>query len=270
MSGFSDQGGQLRGSLIEAGLPAAAATIIANILANGVQTLRHGGEVIHDQTPTGLRQVTSDDRTHRLKNLDFRDGDPDYRRPQSKSSEEADKPTPADTVVVSTSPQQSAESYRVAGGAYIDATPAGNAVSVGLRVSGAGDCLFRDAANNVIVGKRLRAECDASDNSRLRFFIESRADENVFKIALQNIAPLRVVTGITYVPRVGFQISYSNIYAWAEQSDAADTIPVTPYPFVDEVTMGDGGIRVQRRNSDQLYVWPDPMVNVIPVTDCPT
>jgi hypothetical protein len=229
MSSFAAQGGQLRGSLIAAGLPAAAATIISNILANSVQTLRHNGEIVHDQTPSGLRQVTPDARTHRLTNLDFRDGDPDYRRQRSSDSEGRQRSTQQDTVTTSVAPQQTVSSFRIKGGDYTSVDPAGDTAVVNLRVAGAGDCMFRDPANNLLVGKDLRAESDASDLSRLRFFIERRPDEVVFKLSTSNVSTVDVITGVDLTANA-LVFHRKTVYAWAG-SDLPDiVIPIGPCP----------------------------------------
>ena len=231
MSSFAAQGGQLRGSLISAGLPAAAATILSNILANSVQALRHNGEIIHDQTPPGLRQVSPDDRTHRLTNLDFRDGDPDYRRQRSSDSEQRTRAIQADTVNISVAPQQTVASFRIKGGAYTSVEPAGDSAAVSLRVAGAGDCMFRDPANNLLIGKNLRAECDASDLSRLRFFIERRPDEVVFKLSTSNVSTVDVVTGVEWTA-AGIVFHRKTIYAWVGADLPDVVLPVGPCPVV--------------------------------------
>lgn len=230
MSSYAEQGGQLRGSLIEAGLPAAAATIIANIFANGVQTMRQGGEVIHDQTPPGLRQVTPSDRTHRLTNLDFRDGDADYRRQRVQDSERADRPAPQSTVVGTLPPQQTASSYRLSSGDYTTVEPSGDTAKVNLRVNGSGDCLFRDPSANMLVAKKLRAECGGADQSRMQFFIEPRPDELVFKLATTNVESVQVVTDVSYSDGVGIVVTYKTIGAWVVSSDTSKTIPVSDCP----------------------------------------
>lgn len=229
MASFSDQAGQLRGSLIEAGLPSAAATILTNIFCNGVQTLRHSGEVLHDSTPQGLRQVSPDDRTHRLTNLDFRDGDPDYRRPRSRSSEDREQPVQQGTVLGTLPPQQTQSSFRVRGGAYTSVEPAGDTASVNLRMAGPGDCLFRDAANNTLVAKNLRAEGDASDLSRLRFFIEPRPDEVVFKLSTVNTAAITVVTDVQLIGN-RIVVTKKTIQAWPVADAEPSVIPVAACP----------------------------------------
>jgi len=229
VSSFADQAGQLRGMLIEAGLPAAAATIIASILGNGSQTLRHSGQVIHDTTPSGMRQVTPQDRTHRLTNLDFREGDPDYRQQRSQDSENARRPIQQNTVVATLAPQQTESAFRVSGGSYISVAPSGDTASVGLRINGPGDCVFRDRANDTLVSKSLRAESDASDRSRLRFFIEPRADEVVFKLSTLNTATLTVVTDVSLGP-AGIVVQRKTIQAWVIGDEDTVVIPVAPCP----------------------------------------
>jgi len=230
VSSYANQGGQLRGSLIEAGLPANAATIIANIFANSVQTMRQGGEVIHDQTPQGMRQVTSSDRTHRLTNLDFRDGDPDYRRQRVQDSESAGRAKPQNTSNVTLPPQQTLSTYRIASGDYTNVESAGDTAKVNLRVNGSGDCMFRDQSANMLVAKKLRAECGGDDQSRLQFFIEARPDEMVFKLSTNNMKKMQVVTDVSYQDGVGIVVTKATIWAWLYTEDGSATIPVSDCP----------------------------------------
>ena len=229
MSSYADQGGQLRGSLIEAGLPSAAATIIANIFANSVQTMRQGGEVIHDQTPQGMRQVTSSDRTHRLTNLDFRDGDPDYRRQRVQDSESAERPVPQNTINVTLPPQQTQSTYRISSGDYTNVESAGDTAKVNLRVNGSGDCMFRDPSANMLVAKKLRAECGGDDQALLRFFVEQRPDEVVWKLSTNNLQKMQVVTDINYSSE-GILIRRATVLAWLVSDDPTTALPVSECP----------------------------------------
>lgn len=230
MSSYADQGGQLRGSLIEAGLPAAAATIISNIFANSVQTLRQGGEVIHDQTPQGMRQVTPSDRTHRLTNLDLRDADPDYRRQRVQDSERADRFSPQNTVNVTLPPQQTQSAYRISSGSFTAVEASGDTAKVNVKVNGSGDCLFRDQSANTLVGKTLRAECGGDDQARLRFFVERRPDELVWKLSTTNMKKMQVVTDVSYQEGVGIVVTKSTVWAWLYTDDGSTTIPVSDCP----------------------------------------
>jgi hypothetical protein len=229
VSSYADQGGQLRGSLIEAGLPSAAATIIANIFANSVQTMRQGGEVIHDQTPQGMRQVTSSDRTHRLTNLDFRDGDPDYRRQRVQDSESAERPVPQNTINVTLPPQQTQSTYRISSGDYTNVESAGDTAKVNLRVNGSGDCMFRDPSANMLVAKKLRAECGGDDQALLRFFVEQRPDEVVWKLSTNNLQKMQVVTDINYSSE-GILIRRATVLAWLVSDDPTTALPVSECP----------------------------------------
>lgn len=220
----------MRGSLIEAGLPSAAATILANIFANSVQTMRQGGEVIHDQTPQGMRQITPSDRAHRLTNIDFRDGDADYRRQRVQDSERAVRPVPQSTVNTTLPPQQTQSAYRISSGDYTTVESAGDTAKVNLRVNGSGDCLFRDQSANMLVAKKLRAECGGGDQSRLQFFVEPRADEMVFKLSTVNVQSVRVVTDVTYEEGVGIVVKYATVGAWLVSSGPQQTIPVSDCP----------------------------------------
>lgn len=229
MSSFANQGGQLRGSLIEAGLPAAAATILANILANGVQPLRHSGEITHDTTPQSLRQVTPEARTHSLKNLDFRDDDPDFRRQVIQDDEGRPKPVPNSTVVTTRSPQESASSLsNTSPGSFTDVSPSGDSSTVSLRIRGGGDFPVLDHATNTIIGKNIRTESDGM----VRLQVENRAEEIVFKAGIVGGAGrgaaqiIPVVTGVSYRPFEGLSFYYTNIWAWVIEEGAEFNIPV--------------------------------------------
>lgn len=232
MSSFADQGGQLRGSLIEAGLPAAAATILSNILANSVQTLRHSGEMIHDKTPQGLRHVTPESRTHTLTNIDFRDGDPDYRRQFVQDDERRPATSPSSTVVRSQSPQQSSSSLsRTSSGMFTEVAPAGEASAINLRVRGGGSFPVLDHGTNTILAKQLRAESDGL----VRLQLEERTEEVVLKAGFGPGAgkgeakEISVVTDIELTPDTLY-FYRTKVLVWVVGEGEPTIIPLTGCP----------------------------------------
>lgn len=256
MSGFNLQGGQIRGALVAAGLPAAAATQISNILSNCAQTLQHAGPIIHDQTPANLRMVTPDARRHTLPNLDFRQSDPYYRQPKAQESEERKPIQQTSVVQTSVAPQQTESTFRVLGGPYTAAAGTGDSVQVGLRVQGYGRVATLDPPSNTIVGKNLRAASDSGDNGRLRFYIEETGQEIVWNLQLQNVSPYEVVTGVRYEEGIGLVVTYSKIAAWQDSNSEPreELIPATQVGVVTDVSLGDSGINVVRQSVDVLGV----------------
>jgi hypothetical protein len=130
MAGFSEQRRQLRNALLAAGMTPDSATQIANILGNSAQGLRHAGPVEIDSTPQDLRFVTPEQRKLRLSNLDFRQGDPDYRPQLTASSEERKENEPEPNVVAIVAPQQTPANFRVAPGSLTDVAGNGQAAAL--------------------------------------------------------------------------------------------------------------------------------------------
>jgi hypothetical protein len=169
--------------LRKAGLPGDTATRVAKILANSAQPMR-SGPVEVDTTPRNIRQVSPDARKHQLTNLDFREGDPYYRRNRRPRTEERTRPSPASSVQAPASPQASENPYRVSAGSFTEARSGADGVEVGLRISGTGPILVQDPASGSLVGKTLRAEADTGEAGFLRFFVEEQADEYVLKLQI--------------------------------------------------------------------------------------
>lgn len=270
MSGFSLQQGQIRGALVSAGLPADAATKIANVLGNAAQSLRHSGPITHDTTPRNMRLVSPDIRRHTLPTLDFRPADADYRASQVRSSEERPQAVQANAVQESLAPQQTAGAFRVRGGAYTSVTSSGDAATVGLRVTGIGEAAFLDPQGNNVVAKNLRAEASPESEGRLRFSIERSGPEVVWKIQLQNIGTLDVVTDVRYEDGVGLVVVYERIVAWTDPSaqQRVVAIPVANVGVVTSVALSDAAL-VAQRGTVAVFGAGAASPNVIPITDCP-
>jgi hypothetical protein len=178
--------------LRKAGLPGDAATRVAKILANSAQPMR-SGPVEVDTTPRNIRQVSPDTRKHQLTNLDFREGDPYYRRNRRPRTEERTRPTPASSVQAASSPQTSENPYRVSAGSFTEARSGADGVEVGLRISGTGPILVQDTASGSLVGKTLRAEADTGEAGFLRFFVEEQAGEYILKLQLDREALAKLI-----------------------------------------------------------------------------
>lgn len=226
MSSFSLQNSQIRGALEAAGMPSAQAATIANILGNAAQTMRHEGVIEHDRTPKSMRMVDADKRRHVFKELDFKRQDPDHRRRLTPDGEERAAPVPEPDVLITVSPQQSPDAFRVAGGAYTSANGIGDATKIDLNVRHDGPCLFADPATNTLRGKTLRAECGGRDDGRVRLWIEERDAEAVWKLQMVNISRTKVVTGIEHQPGRGLVVTYQEIDAWTIGQPTRRLVPI--------------------------------------------
>lgn len=246
MSGYSQQGGELRAALVGAGLSADAASKIANILANSVQELRHSGPIVHDSTPANLRSVTPDDRTHTLQNLDFRAADADYRNPRIPQSEEAVVPQQTPNVLRTVAPQQATPEFRVGSGAFSDASGRGESVSVGVRSriamqpSSGLPIAMLDAPANTVVGKAPRAQAGNSEGY-VRFDIRETDQEVLWTMQLQNLERYSVVTDIRYADGEGLRITYADITAWDERKAGRKVIPTFREPVIESITNAADG-----------------------------
>lgn len=237
---YADQRAQLRNALVAAGISADAAANIANILANSSQDSLQSGRTRRDTTPDGLRLVGPEDRTHVYQNLDFRAGDPDFRQQRTESSEQNRRPIPAPNVTEAAPPQQTASTFRVAGGALSDATGAGDSVEVNVRSRvakqppGRLPITMMDRQSNTLVGKALRAN-SGGDEGRARLSVEESQRDVGFNLQLENIGRYRVITGIEFEPGIGLRITYSTIAAWDERKKEVGFLHMTEQRVVTEV-----------------------------------
>lgn len=233
MSSFSLQNSQLRAALAAAGLPDAHAANIANILGNAAQEMRHAGTLIHDTTPEGMRLVESDARKQVLTGIDFLPQDPDYRKPQTRPSEDRPPPEQPTNVFVNAPPQLDdadfCAAFNVAGGAYTTVNAAGQAARIDLNMRVDGPCVFVDPATNTLRGKGIRAESGGRDDGRVRFWIENRNREAVWRLQLINVKRQDVVTGVQYQPGRGLVVTYQTIDAWSIGDPYRKLVPL-PLP----------------------------------------
>lgn len=172
-----------------------AAQRIAAILGNSQQQLRSGPQT-QDLTPESMRRVTPAVRKYQLQGVDFREGDPDYRKARFSNTQERQAPKQISSVQTQQSPQQSESSLKVSSGQFTDVTSRGDSVSVGLRVQQTGKLLTIDGASGEMVGKNLRLESSDDDASYVRFFLEDRGNELVLKLSLDVAALAERVTEI--------------------------------------------------------------------------
>lgn len=258
MSGFSAQRKQLQQALVSAGLSPDDATAIANILGNGIQSLRHSGQVTVDNTPQDLRYVTPEERKLRFQNLDSRENDPDYRKRRAEDSEQRPDIEPEPNVVVGLPPQQANAKFRVAAGAFTDVAGNGQAAQVNVRHSVAGrpakglPMAMLDAAANEIVAKAPRATVGPNDGTA-KLEITENQREVVWNLQMLNRADYDVVTGIEYVPGRGLEVTYERIKAWSERQERTDTIRVQQQPVVTEIVSDRKGTRGRRRLVDVFH-----------------
>lgn len=252
MSSFSEQRRQLQAALVSAGMDPSAAAQIANILGNSAQSMRHAGPLEIDSTPADLRMVTPQARKLRFPNLDFRDGDPDYRQPRVASSEERTEKEPEPNVTPVIAPQQTNANFRVAPGSLTDVAGNGQNARVDVRnvvnarpVQGL-PLTMLDSQANQLVGKAPRAQVGQNDGSA-RLDIQENNREVVWNLQMLNRAEYDVVTKIEYVDGKGLQVTYERIKAWDQQKERVDTIPVVDQPVVTEIVEDKKGIRGERR-----------------------
>lgn len=255
MAGFSEQREKLRKTLIASGIPADAAAKIANVFGNGEQALSHSGEVTIDTTPKDIRQVDGAKRKQRFPGLDFRDGDPDYRRRRTDKSERKVKKKRAPNVTTSSPPQADP------GGATIGIVPGpltdvgcidGNA-AVGVRHVPRGrpaaglPVALVDAAADALVSKAPRAKVNANDGS-LRMDIRENNAELIWDLQLRNRVDLEVVSKIEYVPNVGLVITYAKLKTWGRKNARTKKIRTVRQAVVSGVVDDSHGLRCVRRD----------------------
>lgn len=225
---FQRQFGDITSALTRAGIDPSAAAAIARILSNTSQTTRTGPQEV-DLTLPSMRQVDADSRRYTLTNLDFREGDPYYRKQRFASGEGRSQPVQQSTVSTSVSPQQTSAAFNVNSGSFTNTVSTGDAVQVGLRVSGPDQSVATlDGSSNTLVGKKVRAETDASG---LRFFVEENAGELVWKLQFLaggagSSGNIDVVTSV-HLTAAGLVVEKRSVFALFYGDTFTTTIPVT-------------------------------------------
>lgn len=275
---FQQQFGSIASALKAAGLPHDSATAIARILANPQNTHR-SSPITTDSTPRNMRLVTRDDRKYTLPNLDFRDGDPDYRASRVPTSEEQPEPEQPPTVHVDVAPQQAANvAFNVAPGGFANAVPRGNAVEVGMRVRGPDRSVATlDTNSSSIVGKRIRAE--AAPLTGLRFFIEDTGQELVWKLLpedrARNLAdPPACETSVDVVTDIrleasGFVIEKQRLLVCGTAPPPpASEIPTDTHTVVTDVRLESSGLVIDKKTIVVCDTIDPATSSTIPTDEC--
>ena len=164
----------------KAGLNPDSAVRIASILSNSRQEMRRG-PVTTDTTPDAMKQVDSGVRKYYLRNIDFEEGDPDHRKDRISRTEEPSYPQQANTVQDERPPQETESFFGVTPGQYVDVKSQGDGVSVGLRVANQQGFLLQDSQSGSLVGRSFRAECETTAKGLIRFWVEPRGDELIWR-----------------------------------------------------------------------------------------
>lgn len=173
---------QLVSEFQKAGLPRKNAVAIGRILGNSLQEMRRGPET-KDVTNPKMRQVDGNRRTQQFKNIDFPQGDPDYRKLKKEPSENKPKPTQPGTVQNDKDPIQTDNYFNVGSGPFVQVEPNAEGVEVGLRIVGTQPIMCQDAESGAIIGKRIR--CNAGQQTALiNFNLEPRDDEFILNLSL--------------------------------------------------------------------------------------
>lgn len=191
---YQNQMAQLIAEFQKAGLPRQNAVAIGRILGNSLQEMRRGPET-KDVTNPKMRAVDSTSRKQQFKNLDFLQGDPDYRKLKKQLSENKPKPTQPGTVQNDKDPTQTDNYFNVESGPFVQVEPKAEGVEVGLRIVGTQPIMCQDAESGSIIGKRIR--CNAGQQTALiNFNLEPRDDEFILNLSLDLQALADIIESI--------------------------------------------------------------------------
>jgi hypothetical protein len=172
---------QLIAEFQKAGLPRQNAVAIGRILGNSLQEMRRGPET-KDVTNPKMRSVGPTGRKQQFKNIDFLQGDPDYRKLKKQPSENKPTPTQPGTVQDDKDPTQTDNYFNVESGPFVQVEPKAEGVEIGLRIVGTQPIMTQDAESGAIVGKRIR--CNAGQQTGLiNFNLEPRDDEYILNLS---------------------------------------------------------------------------------------
>lgn len=270
MSSLSLQAGQIRAALLAAGIPAAAATNVANILGNAAQTMRHSGAIIHDRTPPGLRMLDPGSRKHSLTNVDFRQGDPDFRDTRLQASENAVRPTQESAVRGDLAPQQTKATNGVVAGPFVSVASDGGAAKVGLLLKGEGDILFADQRGNTLVARRLQtqayglggtvrfsAEPDGQDLT-LKLLIDADGSLGSFERDVEVITDIRIASD-------GLVLTKRRVSGYFG-AESATTLPTPNIAVVTDISLGAG--LLANRALIQVLGVGEAAPSSVPTADC--
>ena len=180
---FQNQHGSIANELRKLGMSVDAATRLASILGNPNQPTRTGPQT-QDLTPEALRYVTGQTRKLQLSNLDFFEGDPDFRRPRSANNQEAVRPSPVSSVRTSVAPQATNSSLGVAAGGFTSVKSQGDSVHVGLNLKNTGNLVSADQGGDQLVGKTLRVDAESLEDSGITASLENYGNEMTIRLAV--------------------------------------------------------------------------------------
>ena len=191
---YQNQMAQLVAEFQKAGLPRKNAVAIGRILGNSLQEMRRGPET-KDVTNPKMRAVGPEGRKQQFKNIDFLEGDPDYRKLKKQLSENKPKPTQPGTVQNDKDPTQTDNYFNVESGPFVQVEPKAEGVEVGLRIVGTQPIMCQDAESGSIIGKRIR--CNAGQQTALiNFNLEPRDDEFILNLSLDLAALANAISDI--------------------------------------------------------------------------
>ena len=147
---YQNQMAQLISELQKAGIPRKNAVAIGRILGNSLQEMRRGPET-KDVTNPKMRSVDSTGRKQQFKNIDFLQGDPDYRKLKKELSENKPNPVQPGTVQSDKDPTQTDNYFNVESGPFVQVEPKAEGVEVGLRIVGTQPIMCQDAESGSIM-----------------------------------------------------------------------------------------------------------------------
>ena len=238
---YQNQMAQLVSEFQKAGLPRKNAVAIGRILGNSLQEMRRGPET-KDVTNPKMRQVDSNRRTQQFKNIDFPQGDPDYRKTRKQLSENKPRPTQASTVQRDKDPTSTENSFNVSSGPFVQVEPSADGVEVGLRIVGTSPIMTQDAESGAIIGKRIR--CNAGQQTALiNFNLEPRDDEYILNLSLDLNALAEILQ----------EIIAGNNQENESQTGQPGTGGGLGNAFVN-ATLGANGLCFQRANGGEVCV----------------
>ena len=180
---FQSQHGSIAAELRKLGVSVDTATRLATILGNPNQETRSGPQV-QDLTPKALRYVDGQTRKLQLSNLDFNEGDPDFRRSHVRPGQEASRPTQISSVQSSVAPQASSASLGVSAGSFTSVKSQGDSVQVGLNIKGKGNLMAMSQGGDQLLGKNLRVDAQSLQESGLSASLENYGNEMAIKMGV--------------------------------------------------------------------------------------
>ncbi len=169
---------KLSAALRDAGLQSSAANQIASAIFNAVP---RSPQAV-DTTDPGMRSVGPQERAGQFPNLDFREGDPDFRPQRGTSSENRPRPTQLKSLQENLSPQQKRDPSGIKGGSFTETKSRGDNTTVGLKLETTGKILTVNEGSESLVGKNLRMDSKNSQEGGVRFFLEEIGNEIVLKL----------------------------------------------------------------------------------------